>query len=217
MKKAKFLLLSILALFCCCEDGSNDYRYPSVVTDYACIITDVKGSPESLLLDDGREYPIAFTDEYQNAHTQQYSYKADTVYRVVSIYELGADSIAYVYSMILATSKIPTPLREGEKLYQDPAYLQCCWHSGGYLNMVMELKALDGEHHVGFVDTTPKEMEGKEFTFYHNANNDIESYRQKLYVSIPLTPFKNDLQQGDTLRIVVNTYDKGIIRQEFAM
>ena len=83
--------------------------------------------------------------------------------------------------------------------------------------MVMELKALDGEHHVGFVDTTPKEMEGKEFTFYHNAKNDIESYRQKLYVSIPLTPFKNDLQQGDTLRIVVNTYDKGIIRQEFAM
>lgn len=83
--------------------------------------------------------------------------------------------------------------------------------------MVIELKALKGEHHIGFVDTTLEGMHGKEFTFYHNANNDIESYRQKLYASIPLAPFKNNLQQGDTLRIVVNTYDKGVIQQEFVM
>ena len=83
----------------------------------------------------------------------------------------------------------------------------------GYLNMVIELKALDGQHNIGFVDTTPKGMEGKEITFYHHSNDDVESYRQKLYSSIPLTPIA--LQKDDTLRFVINTYDEGIICQEF--
>lgn len=207
----------MLALLCSCEDAGNDYRYPSVITDYACITTDAGGSPKSLQLDNGREYPIAFSDEYRNVHEQLPSYKADTIYRVISIYELGADSVANIYSMAQTASNIPTPLRDGEVLHQDPVYLQSCWQSGGYLNIVIELKALEGEHHIGFVDTTPEGMQGKEFTFYHNANNDIESYRQKLYASIPLAPFKSNLQQGDTLRLVVNTYDKGVIQQEFAM
>ena len=52
-------------------------------------------------------------------------------------------------------------------------------------------------------------MQGKEFTFYHRVIDDVESYRQKLYGSIPLVPFKESLGQGDTLRFVVNTYDEG--------
>ena len=52
-------------------------------------------------------------------------------------------------------------------------------------------------------------MQGKEFTFYHRVIDDVESYRQKLYGSIPLAPFKESLGQGDTLRFVVNTYDEG--------
>ena len=83
--------------------------------------------------------------------------------------------------------------------------------------MVIELKALNGQHSIGFVDTTPKNMQGKEFTFYHRVISDVESYRQKLYGSIPLAPFVSDLQQGDTLRFVVNTYDEGVTLREFVM
>ena len=83
--------------------------------------------------------------------------------------------------------------------------------------MVIELKALNGIHLIGFVDTTPKGMQGKEFTFYHDANGDIESYRRKLYASIPLASFAGELQQGDTLRFVINTYDDGITQVEFVM
>jgi hypothetical protein len=60
-------------------------------------------------------------------------------------------------------------------------------------------------------------MNGKEFTFYHRVISDVESYRQKLYGSIPLTPFGNELQQGDTLRFVINTYDEGVTQREFVM
>ena len=81
--------------------------------------------------------------------------------------------------------------------------------------MVIELKALDGLHSIGFVDTTPEGMKGKEITFHHYANKDIESYRQKLYSSIPLAPLT--LQQGDTLRFVVKTYDEGLISREYVM
>ena len=60
-------------------------------------------------------------------------------------------------------------------------------------------------------------MQGKEFTFYHRVISDVESYRQKLYGSIPLAPFSNALQEGDTLRFVINTYDEGITLREFVM
>ena len=85
------------------------------------------------------------------------------------------------------------------------------------MNIVIELKALDGRHSIGFVDTTSEGMQGKEITFYHNAHDDVESYRQKLYASIPLIPLREDLQQGDTLRFVINLYDEGITQWEFVM
>lgn len=81
--------------------------------------------------------------------------------------------------------------------------------------MVIEIKALDGKHSIGFVDTTPEGMKGKEFTFYHKVIDDVESYRQRLYGSIPLQPFDRELQVGDTLRFVIKTYDEGMKRSEF--
>ena len=195
----------ILVLSACAEEDES--RYPSAVTDYACLATNTNGKPELLYLDNGCSYPITFTDEYREAHAPLPTYKADTLYRVISTYELGADSTAQIYSMTQVLSPIPTPLRKGETLYQDPVYLQSCWLSGGYLNMVVEMKALNGKHQVGFVDTTPDTMQGKEFTFYHKVVDDVESYRQELYASIPLTPFRDELQQGDTLRLVINTYE----------
>lgn len=213
MKKCLYLLSPLLALFCSCEESSDDYRYPSVLTDYACLVTDASGQPETLLLDNGCAYDIEYSKEYLEAYPQLPSYKADTVYRVISVYELGADNVAYIYTLSKTISIVPTPLRDGEVLSQDPVYLQSCWISGGYLNMVIELKALDGQHNIGFVDTTPKGMKGKEITFYHYANNDVESYRQKLYSSIPLAPIA--LQRNDTLRFVVNTYDEGLVSREF--
>lgn len=217
MKRIVCLIFPILALLCSCEDVADDYRYPSVITDYACLITEAEGRPKKLNLDNGCTYPIEFTDEYNEAYEQQPTYQADTVYRVITIYELAADSVAYVYSMAPTVSFIPSRLRDGEVLRQDPVYLQSCWCSGGYLNVVIGLKALDGRHSVDFIDTTPDDMAGKEFTFYHNANGDVEAYRQNLYGSIPLAPFERELQQGDTLRLVVNEYDKGITKYEFVL
>lgn len=217
MKRFLYLALPILALLCSCEDAADDYRYPSVITDYACLLTDATGQPERLRLDNGNAYPIALTDEYREAYTQLPTYKTDTTYRVISMYELGSDSAAHIYSMAQTISVVPTPLREGETLYQAPVYLQSIWLSGGYMNIVIELKALDGRHSIGFVDTTSEGMQGKEITFYHNAHDDVESYRQKLYASIPLIPLREDLQQGDTLRFVINLYDEGITQWEFVM
>lgn len=213
MKKLTPLIFPILALLCSCEDAADNYRYPSVITDYACLTTDAHGEPEQLCLDNGLSYPIAFTDEYYEAYGQLTTYKADTVYRIVSTYELGADSVARTHVILQTVSMVPTPLHDGETLHQDPAYLQSCWISGGYLNMVIELKALNGKHYIGFVDTTPEGMQGKEITFYHHAE-DIESHRKKLYASIPID---KSLQEGDTVRFVINLYDKGITRREFVM
>ena len=198
-------------------DKEDDYRYPSVVTDYACLVTDASGQLHQLRLDNGSAYPITFTDEYRETHDRLPSYRTDTTYRVISVYELGSDNTAHIYSLGSTLSSIPFPLPDEEPLHRDPVYLQSIWLSGGYLNMVIEVKALDGQHSIGFVDTTPEGMNGKEFTFYHRVIKDVESYRQRLYGSIPLAPFGDSLQQGDTLRFVINTYDEGLKAIEYAM
>lgn len=212
--RATLLLLPVFTLLCSCEDvAEDDYRYPSVRTDFACIATDGKGRIEHLLLDDGSSYPVHLTQDFLKAYDDEPTYKRDTLYRLLSVYELVStaqnDTIADLYALGSIISQVPTPLREDEELHQDPVYLQSIWLSGGYLNFVLEVKALNGKHSIGFVDTTPEGMQGKEFTFYHRVVDDVESYRQKLYGSIPLAPFHDHLQQGDTLRFVVNTYDEG--------
>lgn len=220
MKKHFTILISILTLFCSCEDAMDDYRYPSVVTDFVCFTTDNSGKLEYLLLDKGGRYVVRLTDELLDAVDHQMpTYKCDTIYRAIGVYEIIAteqgDTVADIYSFGSIISSIPTPLQENEELRLDPAYLQSIWRSGGYLNMVIEIKALNGKHSIGFVDTTPDNMHGKEFTFYHQIISDVESYRQKLYGSIPLAPFNDALKQGDTLRFVINTYDKGLATYEF--
>ena len=212
--RATLLLLPILTLLSSCEDATDDdYRYPSVRTDFACIATDSKGRIEHLLLDDGSSYPVHLTQDFLKAYDDEPTYKRDTLYRLLSVYELVStaqnDTIADLYALGNIVSQVPTPLREDEELHQNPVYLQSIWLSGGYLNFVLEVKALNGKHSIGFVDTTPEGMQGKEFTFYHRVIDDVESYRQELHGSIPLSPFHDCLQQGDTLRFVVNTYDEG--------
>ncbi|MBE6291583.1 MAG: hypothetical protein E7091_04090 [Bacteroidales bacterium] len=220
--RATLLLLPILTLLCSCEDVAEDnYRYPSVRTDFACIATDGKGRIKHLLLDDGSCYPVRLTQDFLEAYDDEPTYKRDTLYRLLSVYELVStaqnDTVADLYALGSIISQVPTPLRDDEELHQNPVYLQSIWLSGGYLNFVLEVKALNGKHSIGFVDTTPEGMQGKEFTFYHRVVDDVESYRQKLYGSIPLVPFKESLGQGDTLRFVVNTYDKGNRKIDFPM
>ena len=226
MKQIKsFPIISFItcmfALLCSCEQAGDDYRYPSVVTDYACIITDATAHADQLLLDNGSSYPINITNELiESNNGKAPTFKPDTTYRIIGVYEListGESQTAHLYSISSTISHVPTPLLEGEELCQNPVYLQSIWLSGGYLNMVLEIKALNGKHSIGYVDTTPEGMHGKEFTFYHKVISDVESYRQKLYGSIPLTPFSEQLQKGDTLRFVVNTYDEGNIAHEFTL
>lgn len=213
------LIACLLALLCSCEQADDNYRYPSIVTDYACIVTDPTGHAEQLLLDNGDSYPVSLTDELiESNNGRAPSFKPDTTYRIIGMYELitkGTSQTAHLHAISSTLSHVPTPLRKGEELHQAPVYLQSIWLSGGYLNIIVELKALNGKHSIGYVDTTPEGMHGKEFTFYHKVINDVESYRQRLYGSIPLTPFSEQLQRGDTLRFVVNTYDKGNTSYDF--
>ena len=74
MNKLTSLTLPILALLCSCENDADNYRYPSVITDYTCLTIDAHGEPKQLRLDNGLAYPIAFTDEYYEAYGQLPTY-----------------------------------------------------------------------------------------------------------------------------------------------
>lgn len=222
LRSFPFLLFSILALLCSCEKGNDDYRYPSVVTDFVCLTTDATGHLDELHTDHGGRYTLHLTDELLSHNDYQPpTYRRDTVYRAIGVYEpvatAGGDTVAHLYSVGNVTSASPTPLRTGETMHQAPVYLQSCWLSGNYLNMVIEIKGLDmSRHRIGFVDTTPHLMWGQEITFYHEDLGDEEAYRHKLYASIPLHPLAQ-LLPGSTVRLVINTYDEGMVEYEFRM
>ena len=223
MRKSLFRILAhtitLIGLFCSCEQTNEEYRYPSVLTNFVCFITNSSGQIVQMRLDDNCTYPVNVTDEYLEANNREPIYNPDTLYRAISVYELTTamhETVANIYSIGHVASGIPITLPEDKTLYQAPVYLQSIWTSGGYLNFVLEIKALDGsKHSIAYIDTTPEGMNGKEFTFFHHVGNDVESYRQKFYGSIPLIPFSENLQQGDTLRFVVNTHDKGQQQHSF--
>ena len=221
MKNIILRILPLLALFCSCEKGNDDYRYPSVVTDFVCLTTDAKGHLDELHTDRGSRYPLHLTDELLEPFGHQTpTYRRDTLYRAIGVYELTAtaegDTVADLYSVGNVLSIRPTPLRHDETLHQAPVYLQSCWLSGGYLNIIIDIKGLDmSRHRIGFVDTTPLLMWGQEITFYHEDLGDEEAYRQKVYASIPLHPLAQLLPLGSTLRFVINTHDKGMVEYEF--
>lgn len=217
------LLFPILTLLCSCEKGNDDYRYPSVVTDFVCLTTDAAGHLDELHTDRGNRYALHLSDELlEHFDHQPPTYRRDTLYRAIGVYEPVAttegDTVAHLYSVGNVLSALPTPLRRGETMHQDPVYLQSCWLSGGYLNLIIEIKGLDmSRHTVGFVDTTPLLMRGQEITFYHHTRDDEQAYRQKLYASIPLHPLAHLLPAGSTLRLVINTYDEGMVVYEFSI
>lgn len=221
MKNIILRILPLLALFCSCEKGNDDYRYPSVVTDFVCLTTDAKGHLDELHTDRGSRYPLHLTDELLERFDHQTpTYRRDTLYRAIGVYELTAtaegDTVADLYSVGNVLSIRPTPLRHDETLHQAPVYLQSCWLAGGYLNIIIDIKGLDmSRHRIGFVDTTPLLMWGQEITFYHEDLGDEEAYRQKVYASIPLHPLAQLLPLGSTLRFVINTHDKGMVEYEF--
>lgn len=202
----RFVLAGIALLS---ESCLEENTYPSLVSDFVCMQTDGNGSPHSLITDEGATYTVELSDTYIRNNDPLPTYVADTVYRVAAMFEPDTEEgRCLLYDMTTIYSRVPVPLTGDMAPAYDPVYMQSIRKSGNYLNIIIQLLSLNGEHHLGVFDTTEEGATGMDLTLLHKNAGDAESYRQSIYMSIPLE--KCHLLMGDTIRFHANVYNEGM-------
>lgn len=198
-----YVLLIAGMLLAGCEE--DEYVYPSALTEILSAGTDSTGSINYLLTDKGVSYHIENGDSYSGL-------VSDTVYRMLAVYDVNtAELSAHVYSLRQVVAPEPLSDWTGE-IKQDPVDVQSIWLSGGYLNMVLLVKAQNKKHVFHFI-----EMENSsvlKLKLYHYKGEDVEAYTQRAYLSVPLRKYETYCNE---IHFTLNTVEEGLRTYTFDM
>ncbi len=210
------LLLAAAVMYSCTADnyesGDGDYSY--MTSAFSMLKINGAGKAVSFVTDDDTEYTLAQPRTIPGA-------TIDTTYRVLAYYDetstrrtvlRGVKSVCVVRPQIGAVlSGIKT----------DPVVFNSVWTSanGTYLNLGISLmEGVSGNgtstsQKLGMTIAADPQTPGDAHASYtltllHDQSGVPEYYKSAAYVSVPLDGFS----QGDTLNVVVNTYD-GVLRK----
>lgn len=193
-----FLMIAVSLLTLSCDYFPE--RVDAVVFNFVTLDTDSEGHFCRLRDDYGKTLTISGSTDDSETFTP------DSTYRMICSYVEYDDNSAELRSTNEIISCIARPLSyfDGHEIKKDPMGIQSYWVSGGYLNIVLEIKGLDKAHSLCPIDySSSSEVK---FGFYHDQNSDVMSYTKNAYVSIPLWPY-TFLNQGDTIKFSVMDYD----------
>ena len=203
------------ALLCAC--GEEEYVYPDLITEMACLKTNEEGFGTQIITDEGSVWNL-------REGNRPDSLTADSTYRVVCRYapltSKDASTLeATAYSFLSVISPIPMPASNFESIHTDPVSIQSIWRSGNYLNLILNIKVKEKVSKLTFIENGISiNDEGKQtlsLTLFHNRNNDIEGFDQKYYLSVPLWHYQGQLQKGDSIIFNLNTYKEGMTSRGF--
>lgn len=199
------LILFTTMLFSAC--GEDEYVYPDMLTEMACLQTDAQGYGHQLITDNGKTWAIP-----QNQQPNKLT--ADSLYRVISKFAPHDNGEISVYALQSVKAPLPKVASEFPVIYTDPISIQSIWQSGEYLNLILQVMVKDQEHEFGFIDngitTDANGVQTLSLTLFHNRNNDVEGFYRKVYLSVPLWHYKEILNQGDVIEFHLNTYEEGM-------
>ena len=197
-------------LFSAC--GKEDYVYPNLITEMACLKTDGNGIGTQIVTDQGIVWHL-------QKDNRPDSLTADSTYRVVSRLAPLNESEAQAYAFWKVIAPLPKPEKESETIHADPVSIQSMWRSGDYLNMVLRIKVKDQEHELSFIENgITANTDGTQtlmLTLFHNRKGDIEGFDQKFYLSVPLWYYQDKLNKGDQIVFQLNTYQEGMTSRTF--
>jgi hypothetical protein len=198
-------LFGLLVTLTACS--SNEEIYPSVQMDFVTAQTGSKGKITGFITDKGKNYSVS--DDRTST-----PYNANQTQRIVANYELLTsknDTTIRVYSSIAAISSVPkkaATFTNGVKT--DPAEVLSIWKGLNYLNIVLNILAQDKTHTFSFVEqsvTTDKNgRKNISILLYHDANNDVEDYTKRAYLSIPLQQYAGSDNSGAIITFSLYTY-----------
>lgn len=206
-----FALLLLCLLTACSED---EYHYPSVQLEFLTAATGSDGSIRQVTTDAGDTWPV-LTDRSALRTTP------DSLLRVVSNYLLTTDASgrqgAELYAVSKAVAPFPKPAAEFKQgIKTDGVELISSWMGHGYFNLVLSIKQQSKTHRLHFVEqeVTSDLATGRchlSLLLYHDADQDVEAYSKRAYLSVPLAPY---LTPGITQVEVSLTYTDYQSRQQ---
>ena len=212
MKKFLKTIYIFLSAVLCSACGKEDYVYPNLITEMACLKTNGNGFGTQIVTDEGTIWLL------QEGNRPD-SLTADSTYRVVSRFAPlnGSEAQAYAFWKVIAP--LPKPIQEYETIHTDPVEIQSIWRSGDYLNMVLHIKVKNQEHKLFFIENgIASHTDGTQtltLTLYHDRKDDVEGFDQKFYLSVPLWYYQDKLNKGDQIVFQLNTYQEGTTSRTF--
>ncbi|MBR5203854.1 MAG: hypothetical protein IKW32_01355 [Bacteroidaceae bacterium] len=203
------IFLSAVLLSAC---GKEDYVYPNLITEMACLKTDGNGIGTQIVTDQGIVWHL-------QKDNRPDSLTADSTYRIISRFAPLNESEAQAYAFWKVIAPLPKPEKEYETIHTDPVSIQSIWQSDDYLNMVLHIKVKDQEHELSFIENgITANTDGTQnlmLTLFHNRKGDVEGFDQKFYLSVPLWHYQNKLNKGDQIVFQLNTYQEGMTSRTF--
>ncbi len=212
------LVVAATAILAACDD--HDSWADNYITDFADIITDSEGRLATMNLDNGDE--LAITSTRQNPisvleHTRG-RLTPDSTYRCICIYTRTG---TYCEIANFAPAFAPAPMADSvliaitHNIKTDPCRIQGIWRGGEYINARMLVQGQTLSHTAAFVDRgiTVKEDGTKilHLLLYHDQNGDTEAFTRTIYLSCPLTEYRNVLTHNhDSIYFAVNQYNVGM-------
>ena len=203
------VFLSAVLLSAC---GKEDYVYPNLITEMACLKTDGNGIGTQIVTDQGIVWHL-------QKDNRPDSLTADSTYRIISRFAPLNEPEAQAYAFWKVIAPLPKPEKEYETIHTDPVSIQSIWQSDDYLNMVLHIKVKDQEHELSFIEngiaTNTDGTQSLMLTLFHNRKGDVEGFDQKFYLSVPLWYYQDKLNKGDQIVFQLNTYQEGMTSRTF--
>ncbi|MCQ2066051.1 MAG: hypothetical protein MJY65_00140 [Bacteroidaceae bacterium] len=192
------LILSMTVLLTCMylSCSSEDY-VPPIITDFVTAYTDHAGHICAIADDRGNRYVTEDT----------VTMRPDTLYRQIMQYIANSDGYAEIKSRSNVLTIVPKR-RIDKETESDPIFIRSLWVGGGWLNMILEIKAMNKRHRLDVIDESTDST--VVFSIFHDENGDIRSNTGKAYISVPLGRYKEILSGCDRISVSYVNYDGNI-------
>ncbi|MBQ8360569.1 MAG: NigD-like N-terminal domain-containing protein [Bacteroidaceae bacterium] len=202
-------LLPLAAGLTSCSNDDDNYTYPNLLNEFADVATGPSARFTHLLTDKGERLPVVNAGEIATEGVTP-----DTVYRTmvgyVPVLTEEGTSGAQIYTLQAIAAPQPQPSSEFAEVKADPLEMQSIWRGGNYLNLILLVKAQKGRHTFHFIEdsVTVSASTGHRTLYlrlYHDANDDVQAYTQKVGLSLPLSGYSGTLAEGDSIEIRIPT------------
>lgn len=191
------LLVLLTGLSACSND--DDYRYPSVLLEFATVSTGADGAVATIHTDAGNALPVA-------ADRTGSRFQPNVSLRVVCHYEVhGEDRTpeAELYSLYAVPVTPPVQSIEGG-LKTDPVSVISIWKGRDYLNMVLNVRIKGDEKRTfAFLEERVEAGTGETVVtllLHHDAKVGGGYLNRRSYLSVPLAKYR-EANPGVPLRV----------------